>query len=43
MITLLIAFAAFFGFILAYNTYGKWIAGRVFGLDPDAEVPSKQL
>ncbi len=41
--TLLIAVASFFGFIIAYHTYGKWLARRIFGLDPDAVVPSQQL
>lgn len=43
MSTLLIALGAFVGYIIAYNTYGRWIAGRIFVLDPDAVVPSKQL
>lgn len=43
MSTFLIAIGSFVGFIVAYNTYGRWIARRVFGLDPNADVPSKQL
>lgn len=43
MNTFLIAVASFVGFIVAYHTYGRWIARKVFGLDPQAEVPSKQL
>ena len=43
MSTLLIALGAFFGFIVAYHTYGRWLARRIFGLDPDAVVPSQQL
>jgi carbon starvation protein len=43
MITLLIAFASFFGFIIAYHTYGRWLGWRIFQLDPVAVVPSKQL
>ena len=43
MFTFLIAVGSFLGFIIAYNTYGRWIAGKVFALDPDADVPSKQL
>ena len=43
MTTLLIALASFFGFIIAYHTYGRWLARRIFGLDPDAVVPSQQL
>ena len=43
MLTLAIALASFFGFIVAYHTYGRWLARRIFALDPDAEVPSQQL
>ena len=43
MNTFLIAVAAFVGFIVAYNTYGRWIARKVFCLDFNAEVPSHQL
>lgn len=43
MFTLLIAFGSFFGFILAYHTYGRWIATRIFELDPEAKVPSCQF
>ncbi len=43
MSTLLIAVGSFFGFIVAYHTYGRWLARKVFALDPQADVPSKQL
>ena len=43
MTTLLIAVGSFVGFIVAYHTYGKWLSKKIFGLDPEAEVPSKQL
>lgn len=43
MATLLIALAAGLGFIVAYHTYGRWLARRLFRLDPAAEVPSVQL
>lgn len=43
MLTLLIALGSFAGFIVAYHTYGRWLARKIFALDPDAEVPSKQL
>ena len=43
MLTLLIAAGSFLGFIVAYHTYGKWLAGKIFVLDALAEVPSKQL
>ena len=43
MATLLIAAGAFVGYIIAYHTYGKWLSQKIFNLDADAEVPSKQL
>ena len=43
MTTLLIAIGSFIGFIIAYHTYGRWLARRIFGLDPNAVVPSQQL
>ncbi len=43
MTTFFIAVASFVGFIVAYNTYGRWLAKRLFELNPDAEVPSHQL
>jgi carbon starvation protein len=41
--TFLIAIGSFFGFIVAYNTYGRWLAIRIFNLDPHAVVPSQEL
>ncbi|KKK96756.1 hypothetical protein LCGC14_2659590, partial [marine sediment metagenome] len=43
MSTLIVAVASFFGFIIAYNTYGRWLSKKVFGLDPNALVPSREL
>ncbi len=43
MSTLFIAVLSFFGFIVAYHTYGKWLARKIFGLDPQAKVPSQEL
>ena len=43
MDTLLAAVLSFVGFIVAYHTYGRWLARRIFGLDPQAPVPSQQL
>lgn len=43
MTTFFIAIGSFIGFIVAYNTYGRWIARQAFGLDPNANVPSKEL
>lgn len=39
----MVALLSFFGFIAAYHTYGKWLARRVFGLDKNALVPSREL
>ena len=43
MDTLLVATLALLGFVVAYHTYGRWLARRIFRLDPAAEVPSHQL
>ncbi|MDP7161942.1 MAG: carbon starvation CstA family protein, partial [Phycisphaerae bacterium] len=43
MDTLLVAVLSFFGFILAYHLYGRWLGRKIFRLDADAEVPSRQL
>lgn len=43
MDTLLVAILSFAGFIVAYNTYGRFLARKIFGLDPAAEAPSAQL
>ncbi len=43
MTTILIAAGAFFGFIAAYHTYGRWLATRIFQLDPKAVTPSHEL
>ena len=43
MSTLLIAIAAFGGFIIAYNTYGRWLGKKIFNLDDNAIVPSEEL
>ena len=41
--TFLVALLAFAGFIVAYNTYGKWLAQKIFELDPNRLVPSREL
>ncbi len=41
--TVAIAVLSFFGFIVAYNTYGRFLARKIFKLDPDALVPSEQM
>ncbi len=43
MDTLLLMLVCGGGFIVAYNTYGRFLARRIFRLDPDAKVPSHEL
>ena len=43
MSTFLLAIGSFLGFIVAYHTYGRWLARKIFGLDRNAIVPSQQL
>lgn len=43
MSTLLVAAASFAGFIIAYHTYGRWLAKRIFQIDPKAITPSHEL
>ena len=43
METLLLTLGCGVGFIVAYNTYGKFIASNIFKLDENAAVPSKEL
>ncbi len=43
MNSLLLAVLCFVGYIIAYNTYGKYLARKVFRLDPNAECPSSAL
>ena len=40
MITLLIALGSFILYIVAYNTYGKFLGKKIFQLDAKNEVPS---
>lgn len=40
MSPLWIALAAFVLYLAAYHTYGRWLARRLFRLDPEAAVPS---
>ena len=41
--TLSVAVLSFVGFIVAYNTYGRWLSQRIFRTDPAALVPSREL
>jgi carbon starvation protein len=40
MNALLIAVGVLVAYVIAYHTYGRWLARRIFKLDPDAVVPS---
>ena len=43
MSTLFVAIAAFFGYILAYNLYGKWLAKKIYCLDDHRATPAHTL
>lgn len=43
MLTIAVAFGSFFGFLLAYHTYGRWIGRKVFALSAQAVAPSHAL
>ncbi|MHC5027165.1 MAG: carbon starvation CstA family protein [Planctomycetota bacterium] len=43
MSTLLIAIGALVAYLVAYHTYGRWLARRIFRLDAEADVPSVTL
>ena len=43
MNTLLIALGAMVAYVVAYHTYGRWLARKIFQLNPDAKVPSIEL
>jgi carbon starvation protein len=43
MQTLLIAVLAGVGFIVAYNTYGRWLGGKIFALSATAVCPSESM
>ncbi|MEM6910687.1 MAG: carbon starvation protein A [Verrucomicrobiota bacterium] len=40
---LLIALGALVAYLVAYHTYGRWLARKIFRVHPDNEVPSRQL
>ncbi len=43
METVIIAILSFFGFIIAYNTYGRYLARRIFGLSENNVAPSVEM
>lgn len=43
MSTLIVAALSFVGFLVAYHTYGRWLARKIFRLDPHAVTPSQEF
>ncbi len=43
METLWIAIAAFFAYLIAYHTYGRWLSRKLFKLDEHARVPAVEM
>ena len=43
MSALLIIVVTFFGYILAYRTYGSYLAEKIFNLNPKNITPAKQF
>lgn len=43
MDTFLIAIGSLVLYLVAYRTYGRWLSRKLFKLDPNANVPSKEL
>lgn len=43
MDTLIVALLSFFGFIVAYRTYGRWLSEKIFRLDDGRKVPSVEF
>lgn len=43
MSSVLIAVLSGVGFLLAYHTYGRYLGRKIFGLDPKAVPPSREL
>ncbi len=43
MMTVLIAFLAFSAFAIAYHTYGRYLARKIFKLDRNAVTPSREV
>lgn len=43
MTTLLIALGSMVLYLVAYNTYGKWLGQKIFKLDPNTKPPSIEL
>ena len=43
MNSVIVAIGAIVLYLIAYNTYGKFLARKIFKLDPNRAVPSKEL
>ncbi|HUU28867.1 MAG TPA: carbon starvation protein A [archaeon] len=43
MDTLVLILVTFFGYLVVYQTYGKYLSRKVFRLDPAAVVPSREM
>lgn len=43
MLTIAVAIGSFFAFIVAYNTYGRWLSRKIFALDDGRTVPSHEM
>jgi carbon starvation protein len=43
MLTVFVAIASFAGFFIAYHTYGRYLARKIFDLDPNAVVPAVEM
>lgn len=43
MTTLIIALLSGVGFIVAYHTYGRWLARKIFNLNPKAVTPAYEM
>jgi len=43
MATMLIAFGSLVFYLVAYHTYGRWLARKIFALDPAVVTPATEL
>jgi len=43
MNSLLLLVITFLGYLVAYHTYGKFLAKKIFKIDPNATCPSTEL
>jgi len=43
MATFLIAIGTLVAYLIAYHTYGRWLARKIFALDPAVKTPSEEI